>query len=155
MVFNNKIKFRFKHLLENFGISRLQLQITIVLLFGLAFGILIPNLPDSQEKDQSLQNWTEEANLLKLKVTEIESLWYEQRNGPTSKPTELFKDKININTASSEEFARLPGIGPILAQRIVNHRNENGKFASLEDLTYVKGIGSKKLEKIKSFLVFK
>jgi len=67
----------------------------------------------------------------------------------------LFKDKININTANSEELARLPGIGPILAQRIVNYRNANGKFASLEDLTYVKGIGSKKLEKIKSVLVFK
>ena len=48
---------------------------------------------------------------------------------------------ININTAVAEELEKLDGIGPVLAGRIVEYREENGPFASLEDLMLVKGIG--------------
>jgi len=52
---------------------------------------------------------------------------------------------IDINQASAKELQALPGIGPVLAQRIIEERNRIGKFSSIEDLLRVKGIGKKKL----------
>ena len=55
--------------------------------------------------------------------------------------------KININTASSEQLQTLSGIGPSMAARIIQYREENGKFATIDDLTNVSGIGEKTLAK--------
>ena len=56
---------------------------------------------------------------------------------------------VNINTASKKELDALPGIGEVLAQRIIEYRSANGPFRSVDDLTKVKGIGAKTLEKLK------
>jgi competence protein ComEA len=58
---------------------------------------------------------------------------------------------VNINTASKKELDALPGIGEVLAQRIINYRSANGPFRSVDDLTKVKGIGAKTLEKLKPY----
>jgi len=63
------------------------------------------------------------------------------------------KQTIKINTATVQDFSGLPGIGPALAQRIVDYRNEFGSFLMLEDLKKVKGLGGKKYDKIKDYLV--
>ena len=55
---------------------------------------------------------------------------------------------VNINTAGVDELDSLPGIGPVLAQRILNYRSEHGPFASLSELTNVEGIGLDRLEKL-------
>ena len=55
--------------------------------------------------------------------------------------------RININTATSQELQTLPGIGPAMAQRIIEHRQTSGGFSTVDDLTNVKGIGEKTLEK--------
>jgi comEA protein len=59
--------------------------------------------------------------------------------------------KININTADLEELQKLPSIGPVLAQRIIDYRNEHGTFTSVSELTSVSGIGLDRLDKIMDY----
>ena len=54
-------------------------------------------------------------------------------------------DKININTASADELQLLSGVGPSTANAIVDYREQNGAFGSVEDLVNIKGIGEKKV----------
>ena len=58
------------------------------------------------------------------------------------------KGQVNINRASVEELDALPGVGPATAQAIVDEREANGPFASVEDIQRVTGIGEKKFEKL-------
>ena len=57
--------------------------------------------------------------------------------------------KVNINTASAEQLEALPGIGPKLAERIVEYRQKTGHFKSAEELMNVRGIGEKMFLKLK------
>ena len=61
--------------------------------------------------------------------------------------------KVNINKASSSEIQKIPGIGAVLAGRIIDYRKRNGSFNSIDDLIDIKGIGSKKLEKIRAWIL--
>ncbi len=60
--------------------------------------------------------------------------------------------KVNINTAGLEELDTLPGIGESTANKIINYRNENGKFKTIEEIKEVSGIGDSKYEKIKDLI---
>jgi comEA protein len=62
--------------------------------------------------------------------------------------------EVNINTASQAELTLLPGIGDVIASRIIEYRRNNGNFNHLEDLMNVKGIGQKKIEKIEEYITF-
>lgn len=59
---------------------------------------------------------------------------------------------VNVNTASAAELERLPGVGETVALRIVEHREKNGAFKSVEDLMLVRGIGEKSFERIKPYV---
>lgn len=59
---------------------------------------------------------------------------------------------VNINTASLEELDALPGVGPSTAQAIIDDREQNGPFASIEDLMRVSGIGEKKYAKLEALI---
>lgn len=61
-------------------------------------------------------------------------------------------DLININLATQAELETLPSIGPVLAQRIISYREENGPFERIDDLQQVDGIGPTIFEKIKDYI---
>jgi len=62
------------------------------------------------------------------------------------------KGVVNVNTASAAELERLPGVGPSLAARILEHREKNGAFQKIEDLMLVRGIGEKSFERIRPYV---
>jgi len=62
-------------------------------------------------------------------------------------------DKINLNEATFDQLQTLPGVGPALAERILEHRHEVGKFKRIEEILNIKGMGEKKFQKIKDRLV--
>jgi len=70
---------------------------------------------------------------------------------PASDPGPL---AVNINRAAQEDLIRIPGIGTVLAARILAYRQVHGAFTCYEDVKSVKGIGDKKLESLKQYIVF-
>ena len=68
---------------------------------------------------------------------------------PTPSPTPKQSGKININTADRQKLEEITGVGPTIAQRIIDYRQTNGPFQKIEELKNVKGIGDKTFEKMK------
>jgi competence protein ComEA len=67
-------------------------------------------------------------------------------------PAATARFTVNVNTASAVELAQLPGLGPAMAQRIVDHRNAHGDFPSPEALLDVPGVGEATLAAIRPHL---
>lgn len=61
-------------------------------------------------------------------------------------------DLININTATLEELDSLPGIGPTIAQRIIDYRDENGPFTGIDEIMNVPGVGPSTFDEIKDLI---
>jgi competence protein ComEA len=59
---------------------------------------------------------------------------------------------VNINAATSEELQQVPGIGPATAEKILQMRKSYGSFKSVDDLLAIKGIGKKRLDKMRKYL---
>ncbi len=74
------------------------------------------------------------------------SLWAQK-----AKPVST--EKVNINTATQEQLETLPGVGPAIAKKIIEHRSKVGKFSKIEEIINVKGIGEKKFQQMKDRLI--
>jgi len=70
-------------------------------------------------------------------------------------PLQNVKFPLDLNTATAAEMETLPGIGPVLAERILAYRAEIGGFATVEQLLEVRGIGEKKLDAVRDLVVVK
>lgn len=102
--------------------------------------IYIPNKKDKAELEKKVYITSESGNNVVI----------ESKNGEKGE-----NKKVNINTANQSELEKLPGIGPAIASKIIEYRQQNGKFENIEDLQNVKGIGDAKFGNIKEYVVVK
>jgi len=75
-----------------------------------------------------------------------------QGKAPAPKPTATAAAPINLNTATAEQLATIPGVGPKMAERIIDYRQKNGGFKKVEDLMNVSGVGEKSFLKMKPLI---
>lgn len=80
---------------------------------------------------------------------DTEGLFASEMEEQTGSGSQDDNGTVNINTATSEELQTLDGIGPAMASRIIEYRQTNGDFTSVDDLGNVSGIGEKTLEKLR------
>ena len=67
----------------------------------------------------------------------------------SSAPTAPPNSPVNLNTATLDQLDALPGVGPVLAQRILDYRTQNGPFTTIDQLQEVPGVGPKKFDSLK------
>ena len=145
-------KFWRKEHFDSLGISTNQIVIMAVLLVALLFGLVLSQTERTRIPDVSVDAKKKTVRELKEKVTEIESLWYSERSlAGRDKAVDLLL-KINLNEAAEKDLIRLPGIGQVLAKRIIAYRIRNGRFKRQEELKRVKGIGEKKYDRIAPYI---
>ena len=117
--------------------------------------IYIPTIEESREQNEQngqSQNQTLMDETSKYVTSSSGVVQEEQTNGQSEQKK---NEKININTATQTELETLPGIGPSISLKIINYREENGKFKSIEEIKEVSGIGDAKYENIKDLICVK
>ena len=77
-----------------------------------------------------------------------------QSKAPAPKPTATATAAapVNLNTATAEQLATIPGVGPKMAERIIDYRQKSGGFKKIEDLMNVSGVGEKSFLKMKPLI---
>lgn len=102
--------------------------------------------------EKSLQQ-TALADSFQMHASQIDSEYTALRKtGHPATPTKssiAIQHKINLNTATKQDLMLISKIGPVTADRILEYRNQVGKFSKIEELLNVKGIGSKTFERIR------
>ena len=71
-------------------------------------------------------------------------------SGAITPGTATASGQVDLNTATLAQLEELPGVGPVLAQRILDWRTEHGRFTSVDELQEVTGVGEKKFESLKA-----
>lgn len=99
----------------------------------------------------SMGHYSVNAMSNKTKVEEVKLVNISSEETTNSEKNNALS-KININKASAQQLSALPGVGAKKANAIVQYRELNGDFSSLEELTNVKGIGPKMLEKMRTLV---
>lgn len=115
--------------------------------------IYIPNV-NEKTQNQDLSNISDNADNYVTKESGVQAANTDDTNKVNSNSQSNNK-KININKATESELESLPGIGPSTAQKIINYRNEKGKFNNIEDIKNVSGIGDSKYNNIKDLISVK
>ena len=87
------------------------------------------------------------------KLLEQEELPQDKSESATQVPATIQSSSININTANLDQLTTLPRIGPVIGQRIIDYRNQNGRFMTTSDIQKIKGIGKKTYEGLKELIV--
>lgn len=107
---------------------------------------------ESDEEDWEVSSdWLAEAS--SGTVSEAEPLPAAVSPSGSGEQEVLVEKSIDINRADRDELDKLPGIGPVLAERIIEYREENGGFSEIEELKSVNGIGDKTFEKVRDYVI--
>ena len=87
-------------------------------------------------------------------MSDLDQYFKEDTAAPESTAQSVKADEntININIASQQELDTLPGIGPVMAGRIIDYRTQYGNFQSIDELAAVDGIGEITLNKLREFI---
>lgn len=122
---------------------------------------MLAELPEDSRVEDAITaagGLTEESDLSGINRAEfledgqkiyIPSLEEDNGDGADFSKWEESSAKVNINTADSTTLQTLNGVGPATAEKIIDYRNDNGRFRRLEDLKNVSGIGDKTYDKLK------
>jgi comEA protein len=160
-------------LIRKSGLTTRELLIILFLLIAFAAGLIIrysawqkPADYDYSSSDKKFEEQVKSAfgDLEKDKLsieqerkkTEIErfsdSLIAGKDSSAENKTLLKPGTKININSAYAADLQLLPGIGEVIAERIIEYREQKGVFKRADDIKKIKGIGDKKFEKIKDYI---
>ena len=139
---------------QTFGFTPAERRVVLILLSTFLVGITIkiaksafdgPSQYDYASIDSTFSILSDTQNVTKTQLPDSP----ENRVLAQSDVPDL---KIDINTATKAQFVRLPGIGDVIAERILSYRNRHGRFKSIRELLSVEGIGEKNFKKIASFV---
>lgn len=129
--------------------KRINFPILILIFSGIFAGFLIGVFVGRSGGGQTLYVAPTATILPSSELTEaMEETEAVEETEPPQAPV-----RININTADVQTLMKIPGVGETLAREIVDYRKEWGKFITLEELMEVDGIGEKKFEKIKEYVI--
>ncbi len=139
--------------------KKASIRIFLILTFGfvmLTLGYFLGKNSNQSQMQVSVSNpmLTEPAPPTQATTQPLEVTEPATSSETTSVPeaTEAVTFPININTATQQQLMELPGIGEVLAQRIIDYRENVGPYSAVEQLLNVKGIGAKRLSAILDFV---
>jgi len=168
-----KLKTIFRYLSFTKNETKVILFIVIALVTGFSIKFYKQVLGDTESKQKDYFSETDKRFLEKsarLNNPDFDKLTFEEKikilqisedslkqaekekKSLTKKEQKLEGKQININTASKDELMQLPGVGEKTALSIIDYRENNSGFKTIEDIMEVKGIGQKKFEKMKKYL---
>lgn len=142
-------------LLTKWGFNRRERTAIVLLTLTLLIGIAVDYFKDMAfHKELNRLSADDSIAVTQLlQFTEkTENLLSDALLNENSEPIYPTAHLIDINSASYSELQTLPGIGPVIAQRIVDYRSANGAFSAIDSLINVKGIGKEKMNQLRNLI---